>query len=261
LGGITGAFVLGSGLLLMNPAVLLAKGGGSSLACAGGSIAAGTYSSVTVAGPCSVDSGSVTVTGNLVVAPGGALIAAFGGSDLTVAGNLSVGSNGVLILGCEPFAFTCFNDPDQVNGGTLSAAGTVGQNLTADGALAVLVHNTAVAGNAVVDGGGGGVNCDPVLLGISPAYATFEDVSIGRNASISGWRSCWLGFFRNTVAGNVNFSDNIVADPDGNEVATNIIGGTLNCSGNNPAAQVGDSGGAPNTVGRKATGECVNLAN
>jgi hypothetical protein len=259
LAGVAAAVALGAGLLLMNPAVLLAKAAGSPLTCDGGSIAPGTYSSVMVAGMCTVDSGSVTVTGNLVVAPGAALIAAFGGSDVTVHGNLIVGSNSVLVLGCEPFAFTCFNDPDQVNGGTLSAAGKVGGNLTADHALAVLVHDSRVGRNVVVDGGGGGVNCDVVLLGVSPAYATFEDVSVGGNVSISGWRSCWLGIFRSTVAGNVNFNDNVVADPDGNEVATDTVGGNLNCSGNDPAPQVGDSGGAPNAVGRKATGQCVSL--
>ncbi len=241
------------GLVIMAPPVMAA----SSLTCHGGSIAAGTYSSATIAGACLVDSGNVTVTGNLVIESGAGLVAAFGGSNLTVGGNLVVDTNGVAVLGCEPFAFTCLNDTAP---GTKLAATHVGRNLTADGALAVLVHNSRVGMNLVLDGGGGGVNCAPqaALMG-APAYATFEDVRVGANASISGWRSCWLGLFRTQVAGNVNFQDNVVADPDGNEVATNTIGGNLNCSGNSPAPQVGDSGGAPNSVGRKATGQCVGL--
>ena len=136
---------------------------------------------------------------------------------------------------------------------------SIGGNLTAEGALAVLVHHSGVAHNVVQSAGGGGVNCDPqdALFG-SPAYATYEDVSIGGNASITGWRSCWLGFIRNTVGGNVNFNNNVTADQDGNEVVTNTISGNLNCMANSPAPQVGDSGGAPN-VAVHATGQCASL--
>ena len=60
----------------------------------------------------------------------------------------------------------------------------------------------------VLSSGGGGVNCDPqpALFG-SPAYATYEDDAIGGNVSITGWRSCWLGFFRESVSGNVAFNN------------------------------------------------------
>ena len=106
----------------------------------------------------------------------------------------------------------------------------------------------------------------PALLGGSPvrpegppAYSTFEDNTIGRNASVSGLGTCWLGFIRNTVTGNVNFNDNVTADPDGNELVTNSAGTNLNCSGNSPQPQFGDSEGNLNTVGGKATGQCVGL--
>ena len=74
--------------------------------CSGGSIASGVYSSLKIAGTCTVDSGSVTVQGNLTVLPGGTLIAITGGidgfggpslsSDLTVGGNLDVQAGGVM---------------------------------------------------------------------------------------------------------------------------------------------------------------------
>ena len=228
--------------------------------CSGGSIAAGTYRSLTVTGFCSVNAGSVTVTMNLTLATGAALNAAFGGSDLNVGGNLTVGSQAILVLGCEPEAFICFNDPDQVNG-TLSTNDHVGGNLTANGALMVLAHHNTIGGNVTQAGGGGGVNCSTFPLGPSgpPAYSTYEDNTIGRNASVTGLRTCWLGFIRNTVARNVNFNDNRTFDPDGNEVVTNTVRWNLNCHGNSPAAQIGDSAGSPNTVGRKATGQCVKL--
>jgi hypothetical protein len=109
-------------------------------------------------------------------------------------------------------------------------------------------------------GGGGGVNCDSqdALFG-SPAYATFEDMSVGGNVTISHWQSCWLGLFRTTVGRNVSFHDNVTADPDGNEVQTSIIKGNLDCYGDSPAAQQGDSGGDPNVALGTVTGECTAL--
>jgi hypothetical protein len=250
--------------LVIAPSVVrhaLATADSTATTCAGGSIAPGTYSSLTITGFCTLDAGNVSVRHSLTVEPNAGLLAAFGGGpNLTVGGNVNVRTNGVLVLGCEPEAFVCFNDPDQTVG-TLSSKGTVFGNLQAHNALAVLVHNSFVGGDLTLDGGGGGVNCDPqdALFG-SPAYATFEDTSVGGTATIKHWRSCWLGFFRATVGHNVNFRDNVVADPDGNEVQTNTVRGNLVCNGDSPAAQVGDSGGSPNTVLGRALGECAALS-
>ena len=189
---------------------------------------------------CNVDSGSVTVEHNLTVLPGGTLNAQFGGtdtapSDVTVGGNLDVQTNGVLVLGCEPVHFTCQNDPDPSTGGTFSNSASVGGNLTAEDALAVVVHVTAIGRNVTMSGGGGGVTCNaflPVLL--SPPYGDFEDNTIGGNLTIAEWHSCWLGALRDTIRGNVDWHSNVTADPDGNEIATNSIGRNLNCSGDTP---------------------------
>lgn len=43
------------------------------------------------------------------------------------------------------------------------------------------------------------------------------------------------------------------------EIVTNTIKGDLRCSGNSPAPQVGDSGGQPNVVFGKKTGQCVSI--
>ena len=40
---------------------------------------------------------------------------------------------------------------------------------------------------------------------------------------------------------------------------TNSIHGNLNCSGNAAAPQVGDSGGSPNVVSGRKTGQCMNV--
>ena len=103
-----------------------------------------------------------------------------------------------------------------------------------------------------------------VLLGISPAYSTYEESTIGGSVSITGLRTCWLGFLNNTVGHNVDFNNNRTAvveptGPDGNEVAGNWIGGNLNCARNLPAAQIGDSGLPLNVVERHATGQCARL--
>lgn len=233
---------------------------GNAYTCTGGSIPAGTYSWLRVAGFCTVDQGIVKVKHSVTVEENAGLFAAFGGgSSLAVRGNLNVQSNGVLVLGCEPETFTCFNDPDQ-QVGTLSSKGTVFGSLRATNALAIIVHKSSFGHDVRIIGGGGGVNCDSqAALQGSPAYLTFEDTSVGHNVTITGWQSCWLGFFRSTVGDSFKLHNSITADPDGNEVQTNVVQDTLNCSGNNPAAQNGDSGGFLNVAFIKATGECVAL--
>ena len=228
--------------------------------CAGGSIPSGKYLSLTITGFCTVDQGPVKVWHSVYVAPNAGLLAAFGdGPQLAIGGSLYVERNAVLVLGCEPEAFACINDPDQ-SVGTFSSKGTVYGNLSATNALAVIVHNAHIGGNLRIHQGGGGYNCDPqdALFG-SPAYATVEDVSVGGNATVNDMQTCWLGFFRTTVGGWVKYQNNSTADPDGNEVDTNVVQGNFACSGNNPAAQVGDSAGFPNIAFGKATGECASL--
>jgi hypothetical protein len=256
--GAVAAIVVAAGVLqLVVPTASFAAGAG---ACKGGSIAAGSYSSLTVSGFCIVDAGNVSVARDLTVEPGGELIAAFGGSDVHVGGNLTVRANGVLILGCEPEAFVCVNDPDQ-NVGTLITHDTVGLNLTTRGALAVIVHASKIGLNEDVQGGGGGVTCNSTIPNIPgpPAYIDFEDTSVGGNAMIKGVRSCWAGFIRDTVRHNVIYQGNVFADPDASELTTNTVGGNMICFRNSPQVQFGDSHGTPDTVGGHAIGECKNV--
>jgi hypothetical protein len=234
--------------------------------CASGSVASGIYSSLKIAGACAIDAGSngsVTVTGNLTVLPAGSLVAVWGGAgnhpvstNLTVGGNLDVQAGGLLNLGCEPVQYTCANDPGQ----SYSTNHTVGGNLTGENAFAVVIHHTAISGNVTLSGGGGGVNsCGlsvPALFG-APPYGDVEDVFIGGNLRITGWQSCWLGWFRDTVMHNVDLDSNVTGDPDGNEMANNIVLNNLSCTGNSPNPQTGDGMGGPTTVVGNATGQCV----
>jgi hypothetical protein len=225
--------------------------------CTGGSIASGVYSSLNIAGICFANAGSVTVQHNLTVLPGGNLVAIFGGSDVAVGGHLDVQENGVLFLGCEPIHFICANDPDQ-KVGSLRTTDTVGGSLMAQNALAVIVHATTIGHNVSLIGGGGGVSCIPSpAVGGSPPFSDFEDMTIGGNLTITGLRSCFLGVFRVIVTQNFKLNGSLNADPDGNELADNSIAHNLNCNGNSPSPQIGDSGGGLNKVFGRANGQCA----
>jgi hypothetical protein len=239
--------------------------GGRDNTCTGGSIAPGVYSNLKITGVCTLDAGSVRVKHDVTVLSGGALIAAYGGTDkmhvgsnLNVLGNVYVRTNSILVLGCEPVNYICLNDPDQ-KVGSYFTRDTVAGDLIAEDALAVITHLAIIGQDVRMTGGGGGVSCSgslpPPLSG--PPYGDFEDMIIGGSLTITGWQSCWLGFFR-VVTNNVTFNNNVSADPDGSEMATNSIGGNLKCTGNKPSPQIGDSMGGLNNVFGRACGQCAN---
>ena len=247
------------------------------------SLPAGTYSSVDVIGFCFVNAGDVTVTGNVTVEPGAALVATYANNDdgnpaagpssgLTVQGNLLVDSGATAILGCEYFEFPCADDPGLPSSPTLSAAVTVGGSIEETNALGVVMHNSMIGGDVVQNGGGGGLGCtstgiftDKSVFGFeSPPYSDYEDSTIGGNFRVTGVGSCYFGAIRNHIGGSFTYSDNTFVDPDASENLTNTVGGNLLCTNNSPAVQYGDSSEspttpppAPNIVGGFATGECA----
>src|SRR5579864_3639098 len=265
-----GLLAAGSVAAAMSVAGATVAAAASNATCSSGSVAAGTYASLTITGFCNVDSGDVTVQNDVTITPGGGLNAAFSGSNLTVAGSLKVNS-GLLVLGCEPQAFPCFNDPNGQAGGTpgFQTKHRVGEGLRSTNAVLVLVHHNTIFDGVSQIGGGGGLPCVPLFFQGPPAYTTYEDNTIHGDVAVSGLRTCWSGFFRNTVFGDVTWSGNITwdgtlpdfppvnGDDDGNEIATNTIHGDLACFGNTPAIQFGDSGGTPSTVFGDATGQCA----
>jgi hypothetical protein len=225
-----------------------------SATCSGGTIAAGTYSSLKVTGVCSFGGGTVTVRHNLVVAAG-ATLNDHAASPLTtvhVGGNVLVGKGGILGLGTyNPSA-----PHDSVVDG----------NVIADQPLSLYISFTTIHGNLISHGGGGGVT------GEFRNFPT-KDNTIDGNAVITGWTGGWIGFIRNHVGRNVIFSNNKSVinglvnppvpgqvDTDSSEIMTNVIGRNLICEGNTPKAQVNpDDGGQPNTVGGRKIGQCSNL--
>ena len=103
------------------------------------------------------------------------------------------------------------------------------------------------------------MNCASTLFFGGPYFSTIEDSSVGGNIRIQAIHSCWFGMFRLQVGGNVKVTGNRMADPDGNEITTNTIGGNLACFNNSPKAQFGDAAPIPNIVGGKKLGECATL--
>ena len=283
-------------LLLLVPVLLLAASGvlvsaGTASAgpnpryeCHGGNIPSGTYSSVLISGVCFLPTGSVTVTGNLRVAGGALLDAAYPGPSglpgaLAVQGNVVVGHGAVLFMGCDA-ALACPT-------GSTIGMDTIGGSLIGDTALGVVLHSVTIYGSAGLTGGGGGVGgkigggkclgnfatgtpppvpplwaADPALAnGIAPGvpvpvFSDFEDNLIGGDLNITGLKTCWWGSIRNYVAGSVTAIGNRAGDPDAAELVTNLIGANLTCLDNIAAPQYGDSGGSPNQVGGAAFGQC-----
>ena len=212
--------------------------------CKGGKIRSGSYASLRITGVCTLGNRAYTVVrGNLVVGSHGILNAITHGR-LVVWRNLNVLPGGAVGLGCSPNVGCDVTTHDHIQG-----------NVIANGALAMIFHSNRIDGRIEQTGGGGGVNCNPVLFG-GPAYSTYEDNRVGGNLTVSGLHSCWFGLFRNTVGGTVRDSYNTFADPDANEVQTNTIAGDLICRGNNPPPQQGDSQGLLNTVGGMKVGQC-----
>jgi hypothetical protein len=229
-------------------------------------VLAGTHGSVRVVGFCVVNGGAAVVNGSLTVTPDSALVAAFGlndvshhgASNLTVTGSVSIGQGGAAILGCEPTAFPCVDDPNP-KAPTLSSSDHIMRSLISDRALGVIVHNSRIDVNVTQSLGGGGQNCTPkgvFTLFKSPVFSDYEDNTVGANLSLVGISSCFLGALRNQVAGSFVALGNRMADPDANELISNTIMGHMLCASNKPAVQFGDSHGVPNVVSRTASGQC-----
>jgi hypothetical protein len=212
--------------------------------CNGSILRSGSYASLHVTGPCKLsDHAYVVVRGNVVVGHHG-LFDAITMGHIGVWGSMYVRSGGGVGLGCSPAAGCSVTTHDHIQG-----------DVIANGALAMIFHSNRIDGRIYQSGGGGGVNCNNVLMG-GPAFTTYEDNKVGGDVTVRWMRSCWFGFFRNHVAGTVRINHNTFADPDADEVQTNVIAGDLICRANSPAPQTGDSGGSVNIVAGSKIGQC-----
>lgn len=220
---------------------------GPPICSATGTAISGTHHNLTITGNAYVASGTtLTVHGSLTLAPD-ACLDAFTMGTVTVTGNLLVNNGAILALGCT---LTSAFPPTPCTGTTNDV---VHGNILADHPWTMYLDGDTITGNVVSIGGGPGATYDP--------YVNFpiKDNVINGNLTLTGWQGAWFGFIRNTVHGNITITDNVAANSDGNEVATNTIWGNLICLDNTPGAQLGDSGGQPNTIHGHAIGECAGL--
>jgi hypothetical protein len=171
-----------------------------------------------------------------VVVPAGA--ACFSDGPVTIRNGLFVGAGATFVLGS-----------DEVPGDN----GTISAGVHATNAMIVEIHFVTINGGVDIHGGAGPFGP------FGSTFNTIEDSRINGSVTMQGYNGFWMGFIRNNVYGSVNLNDNVLVDPDGNEYVTNTIHGSLNCTGNSPAPQIGDSEGSPNQVTGAKTGQCTNL--
>jgi len=236
-------------LVLSGTAVATADPSGST--CSGGLITSGTYDGLHITGVCKVKAGShVTINGDLTVMAG-ATFNAQTNSQVTVNGDVIAGPGSQFGLGCT-FAHPCVNGNPPTDGKTHDVVtGTVHLNQVFNAAI----NGDTIGGSIVSFGGGAG------LLNPEEQFVPFsiKDNVVGGSISVTGLTTVWFGIIRTTVGRSVNLQDINLSDPDGNEIVTDVISGNLNCTGLDPAPQVGDSEGAPDIVGKQATGQCTGL--
>lgn len=230
-----------------------------------GTSLSGTYRNLRVSGVAYVaDEATLTVTHNLILEPGSCLDA-FSTGTVQVGHDVMVEPGATLALGCAPgsngpppIAPCYFTTTDDQVGGSIFAFAPKTMYLTA-----------VTVGRNVISFGGG----------FSTPGLSFpvKDMHIGGNLMLLGWHGgpgAWIGALRNEVGGSMIISGNVGDRPgpgepptpanDSTEVDGNSVGRYLICEHNTPAAQYGDAydpgiGNGPNTVGRRAIGECADL--
>jgi len=187
--------------------------------------------------------GTTTCTGVLapgtyqqVVVPAGA--ACFSDGPVTIRNGLIIQSGATFVLGSEESGST----------------GTISGGVQATDPASVQIHFATINGGIDIQGGSG-----PFGPPFGVTWNAIEDNRINGNVTIENYDGLWMGFIRNTVNGSVSLNNNGLADEDANEYVTNTIHGNLNCSGNVPTPQVGDSEGSPNQVTGQKTGQCSGL--
>ena len=245
-----GSFAAALALAAAAPAAPAAAKGRDT--CSGGPIS-GVFHNLKITGTCTVPAGStLDVRGNLDVAPG-ATFNAVTMSTVTIEGNVKVGKGATFGLGCTPASPSPPCDPQTPTNDV------VGGNINADRPLTMYLDGDTIHGNVNSHGGGPGPTFSPYIN-----FPIKDDVIDG-NVKVDGWQGAWFGLIRDVVHGNVTISRMVgvaiggLGTPDSTEVATNTIGGNLDCRRNSPPAQLGDSGGLPNVVNGNKKGECATL--
>jgi hypothetical protein len=70
------------------------------------------------------------------------------------------------------------------------------------------------------------------IRGVQEPRLPYEDLTVAGSTSVSGMKSCWLGFQRDYFGKGLTVTNNAMADPDAIEVGNNLVNGNLSCAGN-----------------------------
>jgi hypothetical protein len=232
----------------------IAAAGAGATTCSAGTLPPGVYKDLKVTGYCKIDD-MVIINGNVKVEDGAYLDATYLGTRLTIDGDVKVGKDATLGLGCAWGYHDCGTDTNWLG------SVVVNGNIDAKDALTMYLDYAIVLGNVSWHHGGDITMGDSGGLENGLVNAIKDNV-IGGNLTVDGWAGAWFGVIRNTVFGNVTVAHTVGNrgnPPDSTEIATNIISGNLSCHDNSPPAQIGDSGGSPNIVNGRKTGECAGL--
>lgn len=158
---------------------------------------------------------------------------------LTIRGGLFIEQGATFVLGSEE---------------SPGSTGTISGGVHATDAASVQIHFATINGGIDLRGGAG-----PFGAPFDVTWNAIEDNRINGGASVNGYNGFWFGFIRNDVHGSVRLNNNVLEDTDANEYVTNTIHGSLSCSDNAPAPQIGDSEGSPNDVTGAKNGQCATL--
>jgi hypothetical protein len=171
---------------------------------------------------------------------------------IAVGHNITIGVGALVALGCQPenaIGFSagvpCATDP------TGHTTITVGGNVTATDAAAVILRGVQIGRNLTATGGGDG----------ETPWAIKGD-TIGGNVTVRNITPEFFIIGWNTIGGNVTLQSIHETDTDPDPfvgVVQNTIGRNLSCTDLLPRAGGGFVPGAVNDVGRKATGQCAAL--
>ena len=228
-------------------------GGQPAYRCASGSIPSGTYSSITVTGPCNVAADAVIdVTGSVSVLRGAVLDAQSAPATITVGHNVTGAPGSMVGLGCQPPEYTgnsahpCEND--LAGHSTIVVHG----NVTLVGAVGVFLNGIEVGGDVTVLGGG------------SDIPWSIKNDTIHGNLLMAGQTEEWIGILFNKIDKNVNLAGITLTGTDDTTgsgtnslfVVRNTIGRNVICFRLTPGVF-----GYGNIIGRHALGQCASLAN
>lgn len=182
---------------------------GSSTTSCTGSLPPGTYGMITVPAGATCD---------------------LGAGPVIVLGGVRVSPGASFLLGVE------YTGP---------ASGTINGGIVANGAAQVVVYNALIHGAVSVQGGAGPFGCAGPVPGL--CYTDLSDDTITGGVTVNGYDGIWLGFIRDHVNGTVMLTNNVQSF-DEIDVGSNVVNGSLLCSGNVPLENTGVSPGGPSTV-------------